>query len=349
MGLRFRRSVKIMPGVRLNVGMKSAGISVGPRGAKVTINTKGRVGTSVGIPGSGIYYTTSRKAGTQNRKRNEKLSNVPSNDYQNNVPKPGLLSSGGEKAFYEWAINFAFVSLKTFDEVIEAGEKVKHDFQECSLLVDYLLITRTATVDSKKALQLAEKCYLHIGEIATNPIAQKYFGQFTSNVPIARGIFIHTDYKHDFLSFIYSELLQMSGDCERALDVVEKIPSNPYKEIARLDLYISLKNYEKIVQHTNGISNNDDMSSLSLIFRAVAFRELNQYELSVEAFKLALSKKSRSEEILNYGLYERACTHEIAGKKSMAIKDLSKILASDFSNEAAKEKLRLLQTSANHT
>ena len=29
MGLRFRKSVKIAPGVRLNVGSKSVGISVG--------------------------------------------------------------------------------------------------------------------------------------------------------------------------------------------------------------------------------------------------------------------------------------------------------------------------------
>ena len=32
MGLRFRKSIKILPGVKLNLGKKSAGVSVGTKG-----------------------------------------------------------------------------------------------------------------------------------------------------------------------------------------------------------------------------------------------------------------------------------------------------------------------------
>jgi hypothetical protein len=42
MGLGFRKSFKLAPGVRLNLGRRSAGVSVGPRGAKVSANTRGR-------------------------------------------------------------------------------------------------------------------------------------------------------------------------------------------------------------------------------------------------------------------------------------------------------------------
>jgi Protein of unknown function (DUF4236) len=58
MGWRFRRSVKIVPGLRLNVGKRSAGVSVGPRGAKVSVNTKGEVRRTVGAPGTGLSHTT---------------------------------------------------------------------------------------------------------------------------------------------------------------------------------------------------------------------------------------------------------------------------------------------------
>lgn len=56
MGIRFRRSVKIAPGVRLNVGKKSASIRVGGRGFGVTSGTAG-TRVSAGIPGTGLYAT----------------------------------------------------------------------------------------------------------------------------------------------------------------------------------------------------------------------------------------------------------------------------------------------------
>jgi hypothetical protein len=57
MGWRFRRSLKIAPGLRLNIGKRSAGLSVGPRGAKVSINTRGEVRRTAGLPGTGLSYT----------------------------------------------------------------------------------------------------------------------------------------------------------------------------------------------------------------------------------------------------------------------------------------------------
>lgn len=58
MGLRFRRSKKILPGVRVNFNKNSASVSVGPKGLKHTVSTTGRSHTTVGIPGSGLSYTT---------------------------------------------------------------------------------------------------------------------------------------------------------------------------------------------------------------------------------------------------------------------------------------------------
>lgn len=56
MGIRFRRSVKILPGVRVNFGKKGSSISIGPRGFKTTFSKKG-VRQTIGIPGTGVSYT----------------------------------------------------------------------------------------------------------------------------------------------------------------------------------------------------------------------------------------------------------------------------------------------------
>lgn len=58
MGFRFRRSIKILPGVRVNIGKKGvSSVSIGKRGATVTT---GKTGThlNVGIPGTGVSYRT---------------------------------------------------------------------------------------------------------------------------------------------------------------------------------------------------------------------------------------------------------------------------------------------------
>lgn len=57
MGLRFRKSVKIAPGVKLNFGKKSMGISVGNKFGGVSVNSRSGIHRRVSIPGTGISYT----------------------------------------------------------------------------------------------------------------------------------------------------------------------------------------------------------------------------------------------------------------------------------------------------
>lgn len=52
MGLRFRKSFKIAPGVRYNVGKKSHGISIGGRSGGISFNSKSGAHTRVSIPGT---------------------------------------------------------------------------------------------------------------------------------------------------------------------------------------------------------------------------------------------------------------------------------------------------------
>lgn len=57
MGLRFRKSFKIAPGVKVNLNKKSSSVTFGGKGVHYTVNSKGKKTTSVGIPGTGVYYT----------------------------------------------------------------------------------------------------------------------------------------------------------------------------------------------------------------------------------------------------------------------------------------------------
>lgn len=74
MGWRFRKSVKILPGVRLNFGKKGfTSASVGGKYAKTNISKKGTYNT-YSLPGTGLSYRTKTNSG--------------SNFQQNNYVKP---------------------------------------------------------------------------------------------------------------------------------------------------------------------------------------------------------------------------------------------------------------------
>jgi hypothetical protein len=57
MAWRFRRSVRLLPGVRLNFSGSGVTTTLGPRGAHVTLGGK-RTRVSTGIPGTGVSYST---------------------------------------------------------------------------------------------------------------------------------------------------------------------------------------------------------------------------------------------------------------------------------------------------
>lgn len=71
MGLRFRKSFKILPGVKINFNKNSTSITFGDKGVHYTVNSKGKRTGTFGIPGTGIYYTTSSSS------RRKAKSNTP--------------------------------------------------------------------------------------------------------------------------------------------------------------------------------------------------------------------------------------------------------------------------------
>lgn len=59
MGLRFRKSVKLGKHSKINFNKDSVSFTVGTKGMHYTVNSKGRTTKSVGIPGTGLYYSES--------------------------------------------------------------------------------------------------------------------------------------------------------------------------------------------------------------------------------------------------------------------------------------------------
>ncbi|OOG58075.1 DUF4236 domain-containing protein [Polaromonas sp. C04] len=91
MGFRFRKNIKILPGIRINLSKSGVSTSIGKPGATINISERGTRGT-VGIPGTGISYS-------------EKLSS-----HKSDVPSNGM----GFGALLGWGLVALFVGILIF-------------------------------------------------------------------------------------------------------------------------------------------------------------------------------------------------------------------------------------------
>lgn len=69
MGLRFRKSVRVGKCFRINVSKSGIGYSFGVPGARITHSSRGRVSSTVGIPGTGLSYTQTLNGRSSNSGR----------------------------------------------------------------------------------------------------------------------------------------------------------------------------------------------------------------------------------------------------------------------------------------
>lgn len=98
MGLRFRKSVKIAPGVRLNIGKKSVGISAGVKGYRKSINSSGRVTTSIGTPVAGVSYVKTENLKSKKKKAASNRASSTATVANSSVVTPASVSSKVHKA-----------------------------------------------------------------------------------------------------------------------------------------------------------------------------------------------------------------------------------------------------------
>lgn len=100
MGFRFRRSIRIAPGVRLNLNKRSMGVSVGGKGLRYSVNSKGRRTSTIGIPGTGLSY---QQVSTPKKRGGRQAALPSSSPLQISVQAP-VRSTGGGRLRLLWLL-----------------------------------------------------------------------------------------------------------------------------------------------------------------------------------------------------------------------------------------------------
>lgn len=96
MGLRFRKTISLLPGVRLNISKSGIGVSAGVPGLRGSINTSGRVTGTASIPGTGVSYVKTKQLGSKKKKTAEKSKSSKASEEKTKTKaaKPAKTSEG---------------------------------------------------------------------------------------------------------------------------------------------------------------------------------------------------------------------------------------------------------------
>jgi hypothetical protein len=125
MGWRFRRSIKLAPGVRVNFGSSGvSSVSVGRRGARVTIGKRG-VTQTLGIPGTGLSYSTnitSTSPTAHSLSTSTPLALPPASRF--GLERPVAPPSANYKRFASFSIAFALLLVASLAPVASRGSYV---------------------------------------------------------------------------------------------------------------------------------------------------------------------------------------------------------------------------------
>lgn len=71
MGIRYRKSINLGGGARMNLSKSGIGFSVGTKGARLTKTAKGTTRSTLSIPGSGISYVSETGKSGKRQKNTE--------------------------------------------------------------------------------------------------------------------------------------------------------------------------------------------------------------------------------------------------------------------------------------
>ena len=213
MAFRLNRSIGIAPGVRFRLNKRSVGLTFGKGPFHYTVNSRGRRTSSVGIPGTGMYFSES--SGGRTRRGAPRVAEPQGQAATPAEPptihgeaadavatslatrRPGLFARRGEKRLH------AALLAKDSDSVARVAE----EFPALALAADVMLaITAPIGDDPAPGLALRARALyaaLGIGEPAHDPFLRRYVPGLVIAVPVTEQVGAELPVSHLALALLY--------------------------------------------------------------------------------------------------------------------------------------------------
>ena len=348
-GLNFRKSIRLLPGLKVNLSKSGASFTVGPRGAHVTVG-RGRPKLSLDLPGTGIYFR--RTLGTSETEKKKEAQKQQDTQTEGKDRKTATADQkpqepgANQKSVLNLGLLDRLITPPDEQELVEGLRDLEQDNDDAAyvhvrkatvlpdgaFLAGFLALRRgefnQAIADLNSAL--AEKDKL-------GSIFAKYGVDTTVELPIMEDIVAEIRPDVRGVLFALSEAYQHVGMLQQAIDCLRQIhavdPEDLMVRLALAEVYSEAFPEDKqiqqeIVKLAEGVHNESPVHAMLLFYRARALRKLGLYEAAGETLSEALRRKKDYPDDLLLGLrYERALLYEATGQQKRAQVELQKIYA----------------------
>lgn len=351
MSLRFRRSIRIAPGVKVNFTKTGLGFTVGPRGAHYSVHSSGRRTRSVGLPGTGLYYQ-SRTGGSRSHPARSRGQTVRQSaperprTVEEAVPRPGLFASRAEKAYHAGVVAYladdAPASVARFEEVLTEDPTITSAHMFSGLAA-------TALGDSLRAI-----AHLEAVVRSNHPLPDRFEMKYlmeagvvpSLGIRITHAVTAHPPFSELGAALGLAELYQSAGRLSEAIGIVQQIHTALVDPIVRLslcDLLFADDDYDGVVEASTGVVNGSDIDLETLHLRASAFVALGDLTAATDVFRVGLAKTvGRDPALLTAIRYDRALTYDRLGLFAKARADLERVYAANPAFEDVKDRLAMM-------
>ena len=349
MGFRFFKRINIAPGVSVNLSKSGPSLSFGPRGAKVTIGGTQGTRATVGIPGTGIYYTKTlgkgwprTAAASKNKQPAPPAAYVPPADRLSMGFFRRLVTPDDEEAFVDGLREMAGGN----------NQGAYRRMQEATHLADGAFLAGMLAIRLGRFTEAA--VHLQIAAV-DSPRLGFYFSKYgvrpAISIPIAPHISAQIDPNLRGVLLALAEVHQELGEMHEAMMCLRRLLEiDPADVLLRLSMSeLLLENVsslpgvcQEIIQLAENVENESEAHAALLLYKARALHQLGLNDPAMDLLTALLRKKAgRPKDMLLAVQYERALICESLGRRDAARADLERIYAEAPDFEDVARRLRL--------
>ncbi len=328
--MRYRKSINLGGGVRLNLNKKSVGVSAGSKHMRYTVNSSGRRTSSVGVPGTGLSWrqTSSTPSGTTRRSGGTaRVSGGAPPATASGPVKPGVFAPKAEKVLYR-SLQVALAQ--------NPPEQWAPGFEQCAADARYGVAARVLEGlflvgrDPQRALADLSGVLRSGVDPGADVFLGKYAAGFSMDVSFS-GVQLSLPIGRDLIALLVAQLHEQRGELDFAVDAGNQMGDSLLARVVQAGLAAQAGQAPRAVALTEGVHNVDDLTTLALVTRAAAMRELGNFTAALEVLKEALRFPSRSPGVRHRARYERALVYLAQGQKRKAREELERVYAENSS------------------
>ncbi len=299
MGARFRKSINLGGGVKVNLNAKSASISAGVPGARVTYNSKGQRTTSVGLPGTGVAYRTTKKVTTQSGHTVSSVAASGAGSPQAGHRGASLPKSRDEKKFTK-------VVAKSAKNPDALREWLTHpELGEAAGLM-------MGAAYCRWALGVAGGRFANALSVAPSPASEGFYARHPIEIQLEMaGATAKVGVNRAGASLLLAAIHNQSREFERALAALAEAEESDVRTAMEAMFLYNLERHEDVLHATRWVQSgvNSPFGGLALILRGCALRELGRPFEAQMAMDGAIHGIVSSRPLMDLCDFERAKTY----------------------------------------